>query len=387
MPFITAKQIHNGHGWLPEGSVIEVAEDGTIVSVLSEPVADTIFYEGILAPGFVNAHCHLELSHMRGAIPEHTTLIPFLKNVSFRRGDFTDEQKHLARHAAYTELVKNGVVAVGDIANTTDTIDLRSRGQLHLLTFVEALGFTESNAPRAFDAAVRTFNAFAQATDRTRILGQAVVPHAPYSVSSSLFRLIDAHSENTVISIHNQESEEEDKYYLSKEGNVRDLLHSLGIDDSLFTPTGRSSLQSYLNWLSAGRSMIFVHNTYTSREDIQYAQNRLGQAHWCLCPNANLYIENTLPDIDLLISEQAQICIGTDSLASNHELSIISELNTIKEHYPAIDWGTLLTWATKNGAKALQMEHAIGSIETGKQPGIVQVTFPGSEKPTVNRLF
>lgn len=386
MPFYTAERIHSGHDWLPEGSVIEVTEDGTIVGVLNGPVESAIYFEGILTPGFVNAHCHLELSHMKGAIPEHTSLIPFLKNVAFGRGDFTDEQKREARRKAYDELVRNGVVAVGDIANTADTQDVRALDQLHFFTFVEALGFVEANAGKAFAGAQRVFDEFSKGEGQ-RILKQVVVPHAPYSVSSSLFRLIDEHSQDKLISIHNQESREENKYYRSKEGDVCDLLHTLGIDDSCFTPTGATSLQSYLNWLSKGRSMMFVHNTFTSAEDIQYAKQHLGDIYWCLCPNANQYIENTLPDIGLLTSEQAQICIGTDSLASNHQLCILSELHTIKEQHPDIDWGVLLKWATWNGAKALGMEILIGSIEKGKQPGIVQVTFPEGGKPVAKRLI
>lgn len=386
MPFLTARKIHNGHEWLHEGAVIEVAEDGTILNVHDGPVDGAVFCEGILAPGFVNAHCHLELSHMKGAIPERTMLIPFLKNVATRRGYVTDEEKREARHRALDQLVENGIVAVGDIANTSDTADLRALGKIHFFTFVEALGFVEANAKKSFGFAEQTFNEFANGTG-SRILKQAIVPHAPYSVSSSLFKLIDKHSSGSIISIHNQESEEENKYYQTKEGDVCDLLRTLGIDDSYFQPTGKTSLQSYLNWISYGRSMMFVHNTRTTAADIRFADQHLGDVYWCLCPNANLYIENALPDIGLLMSEQAQICIGTDSLASNHQLCILSELHVIKEHNPDIDWGVLLKWATWNGAKALGMEATIGSIEPGKQPGILQITFPENGKPAVKRVI
>ena len=128
MPFLTAKRIHDGKGWLPENSAIEVAADGTVIAVLAYVPADAVHYDGILTPGFINVHCHLELSHMKGVVPEHTGLIPFLQNIPKHRNDFTDEEKSTARHEGYNELVKNGVVAVGDIANTTDTLDVRFIG-------------------------------------------------------------------------------------------------------------------------------------------------------------------------------------------------------------------------------------------------------------------
>ncbi len=384
MSFLTANRIHNGHKWLPDGTTIEVADDGTILAIHDSPTKDTTTYEGILTPGFVNAHCHIELSHMKGVVPERTGLIPFLKTIPRHRNDFTDEQKKTARHNAYHELLKNGVVAVGDIANTTDTLDVRALGQLNFYTFVESIGFTEANAQKAFAYAISAYETFA--TQQGANLKQAIIPHAPYSVSSPLFRLIDAHARDVVISIHNQESEEENKFYTKKEGGVRDLLQTLGVDDSFFTPTGRSSLQSYLQWLSPTHPFIFVHNTYTRRQDVQFAHSRLKDVYWCLCPNANLYIENTLPDIDMFISENANICIGTDSLASNHQLSVLSELQTIKERYPHLTWETLLTWGTRNGALALQMPD-IGTIEVGKKPGVVEIAGMDGGSPAVRRVI
>lgn len=385
---ITAAQIHNGHHFLPEGSTIVVNAEGIIEAILPSPTPDTVYYEGILAPGFVNVHCHLELSHTRGLIPEHTGLIPFLKKISLHRNDFSPEQKAAARTHAYAELIANGIVAVGDIANTTDTLDLRPLDQLHIHTFVEALGFTEANALRSFGFAEHTYHAFAAQKGEHKLLTQSITPHAPYSVSSALFNLIDTYDKNSLLSIHNQEGTAENDFYQHKEGGVRDLLKALGIDDDSFIPTGLSSLQSYLEWLTYERPYIFVHNTYTEQADVQFVKNHIQQAFWCLCPNANLYIENRLPDIAMLMAEGVTLCVGTDSLASNHQLCILSELCTIRQHYPHIGWEELLKWGTSNGAQALQMEGIIGTLTVGKRPGIVQLTHLDSMliKPEVRRV-
>ena len=200
--------------------------------------------------------------------------------------------------------------------------------------------------------------------------------------------MIDSHEPGSLISIHNQESADEGVYYKTKGGGVPELLKIFGIDDSQFSPSGKSSLQTYLEWMSAERPYLFVHNTCSEREDVQFAHSRIRNAYWCLCPNANLYIENNLPDISMLMSEGAKICVGTDSLSSNHQLSIIAELATLKTHFADIGWDVLLKWATSNGAKALQMEHMVGTIEPGKKPGILQVQ--GLENsagiPSVNRI-
>jgi cytosine/adenosine deaminase-related metal-dependent hydrolase len=388
MAFITAQQIHDGRKWLPAGSVIETTADGAIVAIHDKATADTVFYEGVLAPGFVNAHCHLELSHMKGLVPEHTGLVPFLKEIPLHRNDFSIEEKLTARHNAYRELIANGIVAVGDIANTTDSLDLRALDAMHIHTFIESIGFTEANAAKAFDFALQAYNAYNTQPVKEKLLRQTIAPHAPYSVSPALFRMIGAHGNGAMLSIHNQESEEENKFYISKEGAINSLLQALNVEAGFFQPSGRSSLQTYLGWVSADKPVIFVHNTYTKLEDVRFALQRSGQAFWCLCPNANLYIENRLPDIDMLINEGVTICVGTDSLASNHGLSIISELATIKQHYPALPWETLLRWGTCNGAEALQMGEKLGAIAPGKKPGIVQLSgLENGFKPSVKRII
>lgn len=385
--FITAAKIHDGRKWLPEGTVIELAGDGTIIAIHAGKTDEhPVHYDGVLAPGFVNVHCHLELSHMKGVIPEHTGLIPFLQNVMMHRNGFSDEQKTTARHTAFNAMLENGIVAVGDITNTTDTMDLRAEDKMHFHSFVETIGFNET-PQKQFEYAVHVHDAFAQQTAEHR-LWQSIVPHAPYSVSKALFGMIDMHRKDELISIHNQEARAEDEYYIAKTGGVQALLHSLRINDDFFKPSGKSSLQTYLEWMSPSHPFIFVHNTYTPRTDVALAQKKLEQVYWCLCPNANLYIENTLPDIEMLMEENAAICIGTDSLSSNHQLCVLSELASIRQHHPGIDWETLLAWGTYNGACALQMQGIVGSIEPGKNPGIVQLQglYQDGAKPAVTRI-
>lgn len=383
---LTAHKIHDGRKWLPAGTVIETNSAGEIVALHRGEMEGAQFFDGILAPGFVNVHCHLELSHMKGVIPEHTGLIPFLQQVMMHRSGFGDEQRKAARHEAFDAMYNNGVVAVGDISNVTDTMDLRALDKMHFHTFIESIGFSET-PQKQFSFATGTYAAFAQQASVTKRLSQSIVPHAPYSVSHTLFGLIDKFDEGALLSIHNQESRAEDEYYLLKQGGVQTLLHSLGISDDFFVPSGKSSLQTYLEWMSPTHPFIFVHNTYTSQNDIQLAKTLLPQAYWCMCPNANLYIENTLPDIGMLIQKSANICIGTDSLSSNHELSILSELQTIKKHFPHLEWETLLNWGTYNGAQALQMDDIIGTIEPGKQPGIIQLQGLDTQHPTIERII
>ena len=389
MALITARKIHNGNKWLPDNSTIEVAEDGTILAVHDGPIVGAAFYDGILVPGFVNAHCHLELSHMKGMVPTGTGLIPFLRSVPTHRNDFDDRQKLLARQAAYREMVDTGIVAIGDIANTTEALDLRANRDIHICTFVEAIGFTETRAMLAFEHSLGVYQAYSVATSQDMLHKAFIAPHAPYSVSPALFGLIDRHIPDGIISIHNQESRAEDQFFHDRTGAVLDLLGGLGLDFTTFQPTGNTSLASYSAYLSPDHTFMPVHNTFTTLADVQLVAKRFKEVTWCLCPNANLYIEDSLPDVPMLAGEGRRICIGTDSLASNYELSVLGELQTIHKHFPVFSWEQLLTWGTANGAKALQMDDRLGTIEPGKKPGIMLLSHLDDDEANVDiaRLF
>jgi cytosine/adenosine deaminase-related metal-dependent hydrolase len=122
----------------------------------------------------------------------------------------------------------------------------------------------------------------------------------------------------------------------------------------------------------------------------QQSTSNNNKVYWCLCVNANLYIENSVPDIQLLRNQKSNIVVGTDSLSSNHSLSILDELKTIHKRFPDIPLAETLQWATLNGARALQLNHQFGSLEIAKKPGIIVLENVGeviNENTTVKRVL
>jgi cytosine/adenosine deaminase-related metal-dependent hydrolase len=347
-------------------SVLITNVDGTVQDVLpaAEAGGDVVYMPGLLCPGFVNSHCHLELSHMLGAIPEGTGLVDFLGAVISRRGESTERIKE-AIVAAEQEMLDGGIVAVGDICNTADSLEQKLAGRLHYHNFIEAVGFVEQGAAARFEQSKAVYDRFAGR--------HSLVPHAPYSVSAGLFRLIAGLPKNRLLTMHNQETEAENVFFLSGNGDFLRLYAMLGVDVSFFHGTGKRSLESCLSYFHEGQTMILVHNVATTAGDL------VGMAggpelYFCLCPNANLYISGRLPDVELLVRRGCRIVVGTDSLASNHRLSMLEELKTLQRAFPWLDTAGLLGWATLNGARALQMEDILGSFSPGKRPGVVLLT-------------
>lgn len=372
-----ADYLFTGEKLAEPDSVLITTAEGIVQDVVPEAAAgpDVLYNPGLLSPGFINCHCHLELSHMRGAIPEHTGLVDFLSAVIRRRNQPPPERPgqgpELIRQslvAAEQSMIDNGIVAVGDICNTTDTLDQKRKGRLQYHNFIETIGFVEQTAHTRFNAAKTVFDLF-----ETAVPGMnSIVPHAPYSVSPALFRLIAGHSTGRLLTMHNQESEEENIFFLTGKGDFLRLYELLGADISFFKGTGKRSLESCLPFFHRDQTMILVHDVATTAADLQAATQPEGPVvYFCLCPNANRFIGGQLPDVELLKRRDCRLVIGTDSLASNHGLSILEELKTLQTAFPALDTPTLLRWATANGAEALRFQKDLGSFARGKRPGII----------------
>ncbi len=364
-----ATQLFTGTELLQDQVVLITTKDGTVEAILGIEDAgeDIQSFEGILTPGFVNAHCHLELSHMKGMIPAHTGLQEFVKQiVSLRQVEPALIQDAIV--AAENEMYANGMVAVGDISNTLDTLALKAKHNLAYYTFVELYDLDPTRAPEKLKAGLAIQNTFEQNCIRA-----SLVPHAPYSVTSSLWKLLSDHFGAHTISMHNQETPDENEFFKTKTGSFLGMYERTKVSLDFFEPTGLSSLQSVLPIFKNATTSILVHNSFTSAEDIATVKKQMPNTFWCLCPNANQYIEQTMPPIDLLRRGGANIIVGTDSYASNWSLNILDELKTIQKHNPHIALEEMLGWATLNGARALQMDKHLGSFETGKKPGVVLI--------------
>jgi cytosine/adenosine deaminase-related metal-dependent hydrolase len=170
--------------------------------------------------------------------------------------------------------------------------------------------------------------------------------------------------------IHNQESKAEEEFFMIKKGDYLKLYDTLNLDISYFVATNQSSLKSYISFMNPNVNAIMVHNTFSDKSDIENANQRHTHLYWCFCPNANLYIEDALPNLNLFSSLTEKLLIGTDSLASNHRLSIIEEINILQQKFPDISINNWLHAATFNGAKALGIEDKFGLITVGKKSGL-----------------
>lgn len=373
MRFITADVIFPiSSASVPKGVVV-VDNEGIIAEITTRDKVDSAkleIFEGIILPGFINTHCHLELSHMKGVCPTGTQLIPFITRVvQLRDADKQEVQAGIKR--ADSEMWLSGIQAVGDISNKIDTASCKNESPIKYYTFVEMFDFMN---PALTEGTVENYRNVFKDQSSAKGNKKSFVPHAPYSVSKGLFDFINkANPSNAVVSIHNQETPPENELFLNGTGSFIDFFNGFNMPLNEFKPLGKSSIHYILENLNPFKRNIFVHNTLTNSEDIQAAHKWSEEVYWATCPNANLFIENRLPNYQHFLDKDAKVTMGTDSIMSNWQLSVWEEIKTIRRFQSYVPLENLFSWATINGAKALGFEKRMGSIEKGKQPGLVHV--------------
>ncbi|MBA3679877.1 MAG: amidohydrolase family protein [Bacteroidetes bacterium] len=386
MRFLGANKIFDGRQYLPEGSVLVVDSQNKLKEIV--PAAFEIqdkleFFDGIITPGFVNAHCHLELSHLKGKISKHTGIPGFGKQVIMQRmtGGFTKEHIHEKAFEADAEMWKKGIVAVGDISNADDSFKTKQNSKIKYHTFVEILGLNPANENMMFELGLPFLNLL-----QSLGLNGSLAPHAPYSTSLELIKRIAKYDRenNLPLSIHNQETEEETKFFLGKQNDFKGLYEFLKADISWFKAPRVSSLEYYLKAFQ-DQKIVLVHNTFSTKEDIEMAANK--NCFFCFCPNANLYIESKLPDYTLFKEHVNTLCLGTDSLASNDDLDLIAEANVILKNSNTFSVEVILQMMTFNNASAINLENEFGSLIPGKNAGLNLVEIENGQLNFINKII
>jgi len=369
MKRFSAQFIYTNSGAPLKRGVISVDDDGTILGIENRDGSliesqSVRFYNGIIIPGFVNCHNHLELSHLKGFIAEGGGLGDFIMQIrSIRKKELPDIKT--AAVIADKEMYRDGIQLCADICNTSDTFKIKSESKIRYINLIEAFGIDPSKATKRYNEILKV----AKVAEKSG-LQWSLVPHSVYSVSLPLFRLLKEKTKTSrVTSIHFMESEGETLFLSEHSGPLRDSYEQAGLfPDKPDLPADH--IVAVINEMTSSGNLILVHNTFAGRNEIREVRKRKN-TYWCLCPNSNMYIEKRVPPADLLKSEGCEIVIGTDSLASNKKPDLLSELKTLQNNFPSIALEELIRWATINGARALGEDQNFGKIEPGMKPGLL----------------
>ena len=352
---------------------VEYDEDGTITAVGRCEEGEEVL-PGAIVPGFVNAHCHVELSHLHGKFRKGTGMAGFIDQINELRDWAGFEVKLQLVRKWMDKMWEDGVSAMADISNDDSSFDVKKDHRMYTRTFLEVFG-SEPHMCEGVMKDVRELNEKADAAG----IDAAPTPHSCYTMSPQLLsESAAAGLESGFLSYHSQESQEEEDLLISGSGAMYENRKRSGMS----TPpvTGRSSLEYFIDRLAAVKKgpydehILLVHNVCLQQSDIDAIRKVMKNAYFAICPLSNIFIHNALPPISLMRKNGLAIALGTDSLSSNDDLDIVKELVCLHDNFPEVPMNELLVWACQNGARFLGKEDRLGSLSVGKCPGIVYVS-------------
>jgi aminodeoxyfutalosine deaminase len=375
-----------------EEGVVRVA-NGHIVSVGKYQPGEAIVDLGDVAllPGFINAHTHLEFS--RPEKPLGRAGMPFAdwigEVVAYRQG-LTADGTSLADHARQAtiaglrESVNAGVAGIGEIATGHWPAEIfESHEDVCGTVFLELLGLAPERTEPLLSAAREHVRLTHQSSFR-----RGLSPHAPYTVPLDLLqRVCQLSAEQQIpLAMHLAESTAELELLRSHSGPLVERLKELSAWYPGSLSRGLRPLD-YLEMLSAAHQVLVIHGNFLAREEMEFVAAQRGKMTVVYCPRTQAYFPHGAYPLAEMLACGVRVAIGTDSRASNPDLSILSELRHIARHHRSVAPEEILKMGTLYGAEALGLEDQLGSLAPGKKAAFALVPLPEAGNDPYEWLF
>ncbi|MEW6593835.1 MAG: amidohydrolase family protein [Thermodesulfobacteriota bacterium] len=356
---------------IPDGAVIteqgRVKAVGRYVDLKDDADAELVDYEGhVIVPALVNGHAHLELSHLAALGREPNSrpgdMPAWISSLLAARAEATDSEDAAdAARYALARLYAGGCGAVIDIGNQPESRALGEGFKTRIFFYLELLGF----ARKSQEAALGRLE--------TLPPDLCCTAHAPYSTGATLLQALKerASRSNCLFPLHVAESADEIELLRNSSGRFRDFLVGRGAWDGSFIPPGVGAV-AYLDRLGLlDEQTLCVHAVHVAEEEIVLLAER--GAKVCLCPGSNRYMGVGKAPVAAMLAQGLRPCIGSDSLASNPDLSLWQEMAMLRADHPSLPPADVLAMATQNGARILGLEAELGAIAPGVSSSLLAV--------------
>ena len=336
-----------------------VVEAGRVREVCGRPPPEALRHDpgpGLVLPGLVNAHTHLELSFLAGAVPPRGDFITWVRGlISSRPGYDRDKARRAAREAARLS-ARRGVALVGDISNTGRAAWAWQEAGVSALTFIEAVGPARSQPPPP-----------CARWERGVLVATGVAAHAPYSVPAPRLQALKRLAGATVMSIHLAETRAEVEFFRGRgaEGRrMEEFLEERGMRRAELELAADTPLGHLLALGVVDRRTLLVHGVQLTPAELE--QVAATGASICPCPRSNLALTGCTLEVPAALAAGVNLALGSDSLASAPDLDMWQEIRELTRLYPSLDPEAVLTMATLGGARALGWGEHFGRIAPGR---------------------
>ena len=356
-------------------------EGGKVKQVTAKPPAGvpiTDLGDVALFPGMVNAHTHLDLSDRKQRIGRPgTKMSDWVRMVINER---TTPKKKLAAVGTGSSLsIRNGVTTLADIA-TYDPLELPTNEcGPRSVRFHEVIGFSQARAPSAHSGLVKKLKR-SKAEGMPELEGvimEGVAPHAPYTVSPPLLRnLVNTAAEwNVPVAFHLAESQEELDFLTTGAGGFQEILEERSMWDPWAVPRGSVPLD-YLRILTRAHKALVVHGNYLERKELAFLARHRDSMSLVYCPRTHNYFQHAPYPLEVALHLGVRVALGTDSLASNPDLSILNEMRIAAARHPRVPAESILEMGTLAAAHAMGLGHLVGALSAGRYADMTAVPIP-----------
>ena len=329
--------------------------------------------EQAVLPGLINAHCHLDYTCLRGKIPRLKSFTDWIRAINAEKSKLSADDYVASINEGFAEAKRFGTTTIVNLTAFPELIDQIS-APIRTWWFAELIDVRNPRrASEIVDSAV------------ARLKSQkhwGLAPHAPFTSSKNLYRRCQeiAKRENTLLTTHLAESREEMLMFRDAEGPLYDFLKEIGRDMSdcgAKTPlgelVGRLGNEPILGW-------ILVHLNEFAESDLEIIARLPAKFSIAYCPRSHDYFAHSPFQFEKVRKLGCNICLGTDSLASNVDLSLFAEMRAFQTHFPASPPSEILAMVTTNAAQALNQQSVLGRIEPGFRADLVAIPCSDSTR-------
>ncbi len=378
---VATPPIQDGAVAVHEGRILAIGPEAEVRARLARlgTLETVALGRAALCPGFVNVHSHLELTALRGRL-EDLSFFDWIRTLTRLRGEqMSAADLEVSAQWGVVEAARAGITTLADTETSGAGFRAMREGGLRGIAYQEVFGPDPMQAKKSLTGLKRRLEALRpEETDLVRL---GISPHAVYSVSSLLFRLVIEYAERQAlpVAIHCAESQAEDDFLRSGQGPFAQFLRERGI---AWTPPRVSAIR-YLSDLNVLRvKPLLIHAVRATEEDIGLLTfHGASVAH---CPKSNARFGHGIAPVSQMRQRGVRVGLGTDSVASNNVCDLLDEGRFAQllgratqgdgQLLPA---AALLQWMTLDGACALGLDDRIGTLEVGKEADLVGISLAG----------